>query len=565
MASKTLTAIVSLPSLRHNNACTESYDVSALPDNGVNVMAVRHMIRNMERRFDERITEELDHMRRETAEWKQLVTDLTRTLNLLVGELNVVPSSPSLRASTALAGAEEGTPAGSRRSLRTVNKKEGTLAQTQKKVNKLTKRVLALETTSTSNLKLFDSLNEQIVSLVEQVSEIAAEQKEEKETVPSSALCGCDECEATSWNTQAPPGAGSDFTCGRRIQFLEGTGLSHPQACKAIGGISGEFPNECGGCDPDRCSGYSDTGGETGGGTGGGGKPPLLPETPIYCFPDYSQRKSWSNVWGEYRVEVKSNPGLCGPGNNKFTESTVSRNSNELSLRFQKNGGVWEGSEVRIVLPQNKMPYTYGTYKFSVKSAAVKEASGAVVANHLPKRLVLGMFTWDTTENYATHENWNHEVDIEISRWGKINNADGQFLIQPPGQPDEYRFFTGAGSSLNPGGHTYEFTWNPTSLEWKTTAGGGKTFTHTTQSAVQNGQQDDIQCLPANVEVRMNLWHTSGTARPEELTDSQYVEVVIDSFSFTPSNVDGVADGEVCSKSCQCSGSSTCVNNVCTA
>merc|ERR1712038_690140 len=61
---------------------------------------------------------------------------------------------------------------------------------------------------------------------------------------------------------------------------------------------------------------------------------------------------------------------------------------------------------------------------------------------------------------------------------------------------------------------------------------------------------DYVQCLPADVEVRMNLW-------------SMYVEVVIDDFSFTKSNEEFIQPGEYCSKHCQCEAMRGCVNGKC--
>jgi hypothetical protein len=76
---------------------------------------------------------------------------------------------------------------------------------------------------------------------------------------------------------------------------------------------------------------------------------------------------------------------------------------------------------------------------------------------------------------------------------------------------------------------------------------------------------DNIQCLPADVEVRINLWNMNGAVAPSGMADNHIVEVVIDGFSYTPSNVQGVANGQACSKHCQCLGTSRCVNGICTA
>jgi len=136
---------------------------------------------------------------------------------------------------------------------------------------------------------------------------------------------------------------------------------------------------------------------------------------------------------------------------------------------------------------------------------------------------------------------------------------------QPPEAPHYQRFYTGPSETMDQGGHVYEFMWNPTNVTWLTDANGGQRLEYTTEQALRAGLTDRIQCLPADVEVRVNLWNVEGTSQPVDMTESQVVEVVIDSFSFEPSNVDGVEDGEFCSKHCQCSGTSVCMDGICTS
>ncbi|GKZ00780.1 hypothetical protein MPSEU_001029800 [Mayamaea pseudoterrestris] len=61
--------------------------------------------------------------------------------------------------------------------------------------------------------------------------------------------CGCTECDTDVWNTQAPVGAGQDFTCGKRMKFLQAT-LSNIDACREV---AVNHPDECGVCNPDVC------------------------------------------------------------------------------------------------------------------------------------------------------------------------------------------------------------------------------------------------------------------------------------------------------------------------
>ena len=359
---------------------------------------------------------------------------------------------------------------------------------------------------------------------------------------PEQRYCDCDSCTYEQWRDRP----NNDFSCEARVTWL----LTHlpsvqtqAQACR--------FAPCSSACHPDLCETKNNN------------------DDNLYCFPPSQDRVTFRNLWsGNYTVQVKEDTQPCGPGFTRFSRDTVSVNSdlNQLKLRFEYRQGSWMGSEVRVLLPSSTQPYfNYGTFEFSVRSVRVLNAASnyAVLSeNQLPISLVLGMFTWDATEDYATHENWNHEVDIEISKWDNPNNAqDAQFLVQPPGSPQLYRFATGASGLPQPAPHRYRFTWNPGQIDWSTDAGGGHTHSYTTQDAVQAGQSDYVQCLPAQVEVRLNLWNMHGINTPTGMTTNQVVEVVLDDFVYTPSGLTVVAPGGYCSKNCQCP--TACVANRC--
>jgi beta-glucanase (GH16 family) len=136
-------------------------------------------------------------------------------------------------------------------------------------------------------------------------------------------------------------------------------------------------------------------------------------------------------------------------------------------------------------------------------------------------------------------------------------------LVQPPEDPQLVRFYTGTGSTYDQGGHLYEFTWNPGKVTWYTDAAGGENHSYATEDAIFAGLDDYVQCLPADVEIRMNLWNLFGSVTPVGMSDDEVVEVIIDDFYFTPSNLEYVVDGGYCTKPCQCDVSSSCVNGIC--
>lgn len=61
------------------------------------------------------------------------------------------------------------------------------------------------------------------------------------------------------------------------------------------------------------------------------------------------------------------------------------------------------------------------------------------------------------------------------------------------------------------------------------------------------------QCMPANVEMRINLWNVFGVSKPIDMTDDMRVKVVIDNFTYTKSGETSVPLGGSCTKHCQCS------------
>ena len=438
--------------------------------------------------------------------------------------------------------------------------------------------------------------------------------------ISPNSYCTCLSCTDAVWSTDL---VASSDTCGTRIESLQQDLFpQETDACARVAAI--EFPDECGACDPVRCDGrtpppppptrefycgcetctlteWKDRSDEV-----PPGEPPGLscearatwllllqddvpdeasacrlaacappchpdtchdPPTELYCFPNQAQRVRYENVWsdsGGYVVEVKeAAQQVCGPGSNRFVRDTVSLDSDDrltLQFRYDAATGDWVGSEVRVLLPSDADYYSYGTYEFSVESVRVVDTNDEAVVseNELPASLVLGLFTWDATDDFASHENWNHEVDIEFALWDDPDNPhDAQFLVQPAGDPQLFRFATAGG----PAGHRYRFTWNPGSVEWSTDAGGGQSHSYSTQEAVVEGRPDYVQCLPANMEVRMNLWNLHGVNAPTGLTTDRRVEVIIDDFSYTPSGLTAIVEGGHCSKDCQCE--TACVDGLC--
>jgi hypothetical protein len=382
---------------------------------------------------------------------------------------------------------------------------------------------------------------------------------------PRSAYCGCDSCTYSAW--RAPDADG--LSCEAHVTWLQihNVSVSEISACHEVGM---QFPqSSCGRlctCGNNSSTDNNNSSSRSAPTVAPVSNPTTSPttrdNTPLYCFPPSDARVRYGPVWGSYKVEVKEDSSAqCGPGNNRFSHETVSLVNDTLTLQFKRSNvtGEWLASEVRVV-PADGTKFNHGKYDFSIQSVSVLGADGNVLSNQLPAELVLGFFTWDDTDKYVAHENWNHEVDIELSRWGNATNEDAQFLMQPPGSPQQHRFATGG----QQGGHRWQFTWNPGEIAWSTTAGGGQSHSYKSAQAILDGQDDLVQCLPANyLDVRINLWNMYGGNQPSEYTQNEVVEVVIDDFVYTPSGKSFIAVGDSCSKNCQCE--KACANKHCVA
>lgn len=397
----------------------------------------------------------------------------------------------------------------------------------------------------------------------------------------NSFHCGCRECTDDIYNTIALDynDAESNYTCGQRIEWLANKIGSMERACKQVSQV--EFPGVCGpACHPERCDGRSwplQTTQPTI--APASNKPLLQPSTHLYCFPPHSQRTRYEGVWGAYTMQVKESntqgaPKFCGPHNNYFATENVEYNSNSLKLMYQylPSKQAWAASEVRLVPSAPSKFFGYGTYSFRIQSIQIRNINtNGIISNTLPPSLILGLFTWDDTEDYAKHENYNHEVDFELSRWGDARNVfDGQFLVQPPQRPQLYRFRTGNTEGM---ANTYQWTWNPGHITWAATSKDSSTgetvvianHSYTTAENMRMGVPDYVQCLNKgyrNMEIRMNLWNMHGsTVSPMEMSKNERVEVTVDEFQYIPSSKEYMERGSFCTKHCQCQ--DKCIEGVC--
>ena len=214
--------------------------------------------------------------------------------------------------------------------------------------------------------------------------------------------------------------------------------------------------------------------------------------------PGYPDKVTWSGAtWA-----VKTSRSPVGPGPNIFDKANVSVDAQDrLHLRIAKNtAGTWTTAE--IIGPRT---YGYGTYSFTIESAV----------NDLDPNVVLGLFTWSDRARFA-----HREIDIEFARWGDAADpSNAQYVVQPWDATSHLSRFTQPASATT----THRFTWRPGRIDWLSTDSNGAPFASYTYAGADVPPSGDER-------VRLNLWLFNGTAP----TDGQPVEVIIDSFVFTP-------------------------------
>jgi hypothetical protein len=196
---------------------------------------------------------------------------------------------------------------------------------------------------------------------------------------------------------------------------------------------------------------------------------------------------------------VKS--GHAGPGPNNFSdgEENVRIDSDgRLHLRITYRDGQWYCAEV-----VNQKSLGYGTYRFFIRSST----SG------MDPNVVLGLFTWNDDPAFA-----HRELDIEISRWGKRDNEDAQFVVQPWDSVGNLKRF-----SMPPTvSSIHSFTWHPAEVLFDSREPNG--------NLIQEHRFSNGIPQAGGENARINLWLVNGSMPQHGLT----VEVLLEKFEFIP-------------------------------
>ena len=198
-----------------------------------------------------------------------------------------------------------------------------------------------------------------------------------------------------------------------------------------------------------------------------------------------------------WRVRWNAEP--QGPGPNSFSDSRANvrvDDSGRLHLRLTHVNRRWYAAAVI-----SQKVFGYGRYVFELDSPV----------HDLDPRVVLGLFTWNTTDIHH-----NRELDIEFSRFGNEGSpANGNFVVQPYDLPGHLRKFVQPAVAQ--------------STHWIDWQRGSVTF-GSSSATPSSWRYEGPDVPPPSAPVRMNLWLYQGL--PPKNTEP--VEVVVRRFTFTP-------------------------------
>lgn len=121
-----------------------------------------------------------------------------------------------------------------------------------------------------------------------------------------------------------------------------------------------------------------------------------------------------------------------------------------LHLRISGSPGKWAAAEVKLTRSLG-----YGTYRFQVRDTS-----------HLEPSALLTLITWD---GVGTESN-RRELDIELGRWGHLDNTNVDYVVQPYYVPANFVAFRAP-----PGAYTHSFRWEPGQVTFSSVAGSGNT------------------------------------------------------------------------------------------
>jgi len=222
----------------------------------------------------------------------------------------------------------------------------------------------------------------------------------------------------------------------------------------------------------------------------GEGAAPLLPSPKILYFSGYE----WATSTG---------PIFHAGSRNFFDPANVwTDERGALHLRISGSPGRWTAAELKLTRSLG-----YGTYRFQLRDVS-----------HLEPSAVLTLITWDGVGTESTR----HELDVELGRWGHLENTNVNYVVQPYYVPANYVAFR-----VPPGLYTHSFRWDPEKVTFSTVAGSGNTGSgrvinqHVFTSGVPTPEGELVR-------IALYVFHQGKIPLKNEN------EVIIDKFEYLP-------------------------------
>jgi hypothetical protein len=217
---------------------------------------------------------------------------------------------------------------------------------------------------------------------------------------------------------------------------------------------------------------------------------PVLPSPKILNFSGYE----WTTSTGPIFHAGSRN--FFDPGNVWMDEKGA------LHLRISGSPGKWAAAEVKLTRSLG-----YGTYRFQVRDTS-----------HLEPSALLTLITWDGVGT----ESDRRELDIELGRWGYLENDNVHYVVQPYYVPANFVTFRAP-----PGAYTHSFRWDPGQVTFSTVAGQGNTGAshvinqHVFTSGVPSPEGKSVR-------IALYVFHQGHVPLKNEN------EVIIDKFEYLP-------------------------------
>ena len=173
-----------------------------------------------------------------------------------------------------------------------------------------------------------------------------------------------------------------------------------------------------------------------------------------------------------------------------------------LHLRISGSPGKWAAAEVKLTRNLG-----YGTYRFQVRDVS-----------HLEPSALLTLVTWDGVGTESTRR----ELDVELGRWGYLENSNVHYVVQPYYVPANLVAFR-----VPPDLYTHSFRWEPGKVAFSTVAGSGNSAggrvinQHVFTSGVPSPEGESVR-------IGLYVFHQGHIPLKNEN------EVIIDKFEYLP-------------------------------